>query len=189
MNFSAVILAGGKSQRMRRDKAWLSVGGQPLLARQIEMARHIGPREIFISGKADTNYTQFGCPVLVDLVADAGPLAGIARALKECASPLLLVLAVDMPAMETALLRRLLQNCAGEKGAVPRLDGELEPLAAIYPKTAGALAQKLLREQRRAATGFAAACAESGLVNIFDILPEEAVYFKNWNRPEDVPVP
>ena len=32
MNFSAVILAGGRSTRMGRDKAWLEIGGQPLLA-------------------------------------------------------------------------------------------------------------------------------------------------------------
>jgi hypothetical protein len=38
MNFSAVILAGGKSSRMGRDKALLEIGGQTMLARQIETA-------------------------------------------------------------------------------------------------------------------------------------------------------
>src|SRR5690606_422889 len=39
MNFSAVILAGGKSSRMGRDKALLEIDGQPLLSRQIGLAR------------------------------------------------------------------------------------------------------------------------------------------------------
>ncbi|MCL4790411.1 MAG: NTP transferase domain-containing protein [Verrucomicrobia bacterium] len=78
MNFSAVILAGGKSSRMGRDKAWLPLDGQPLLARQIELVRELTPKEIFISGLADTDYTSLGCPVLTDEFADAGPLAGIA---------------------------------------------------------------------------------------------------------------
>mgnify|MGYP001382635335 CR=1 FL=1 len=63
------------------DKAWLPVGGQPLLARQIELARGLGPAEIFISGRGDTDYVSFGYPVLGDRFPDAGPLAGIERAL------------------------------------------------------------------------------------------------------------
>lgn len=189
MNFSAVILAGGKSQRMGRDKALMLTGGRPLLARQIDIVRQLEPREIFISGRTDTDYSQFGCVVLSDRVADAGPLAGMARALEACASPLLLVLAVDMPAMESTFLRRMLEDCSGEAGAVARLNGHLEPLAAIYPKDAGILAENLLREGRCAAFGFAEACAEISLVNLFDIPPDETVYFKSWNRPEDVAVP
>ena len=81
MIFSAVILAGGKSLRMGRDKAWLEIEGQTLLARQIALARETGAAEIFISGRADADYSAFGCPVLQDGFPDAVPLAGIERAL------------------------------------------------------------------------------------------------------------
>jgi len=47
MNFSAVILAGGKSSRMGRDKAFLKIGGQTLLARQIQLARELGAARNF----------------------------------------------------------------------------------------------------------------------------------------------
>ena len=77
MNFSAVILAGGQSRRMGRDKAWLPLDGQPLLARQIELVRELAPEELFISGRSDTDYTRLGCPVLTDEFTDAGPLAGL----------------------------------------------------------------------------------------------------------------
>src|SRR6266566_3753822 len=59
MNFSAVILAGGKSSRMGRDKAFIKVGGQPLLARQIQLAQTVGAKEIFISGREDVDYSNF----------------------------------------------------------------------------------------------------------------------------------
>ncbi|HEY5345385.1 MAG TPA: NTP transferase domain-containing protein, partial [Verrucomicrobiae bacterium] len=59
MNFSAVILAGGKSSRMGRDKAFLEIGGTTLLARQIGLARELGAAEIFISGRAETDYSKF----------------------------------------------------------------------------------------------------------------------------------
>ena len=81
MNFSAVILAGGKSSRMGRDKAFLSISGKTMLARQIETVRAAGAAEIFISGRAETNYSEFGCRVLVDKFHNAGPLAGIEAAL------------------------------------------------------------------------------------------------------------
>jgi molybdopterin-guanine dinucleotide biosynthesis protein A len=52
MNFSAVILAGGQSRRIGRDKAWLPVDGQPLLLRPIDLVRQLEPLEVFISGTA-----------------------------------------------------------------------------------------------------------------------------------------
>src|SRR6516165_9757616 len=83
MNLSAVVLAGGKSSRMGRDKARLEIGGQPSLARQIQLVKEIGAGEVFISGRAGKNYEEFGCRVLFDQFRDAGPLAGIERAVAE----------------------------------------------------------------------------------------------------------
>src|ERR1041385_2459244 len=99
MNFSAVILAGGRSQRMGRDKARLIVQGKPLLLRQVELARELGAAEVLISGRAGGDYTGFNCPVLMDRFEDAGPLAGIESALTAMSTEMLLVLAVDMANM------------------------------------------------------------------------------------------
>ena len=109
MNFSAVILAGGKSLRMGCDKAWLEIEGQTLLARQIALARETGAAEIFIAGRSDTDYSSFGCRVLPDKFFDAGPLAGIERALAAANETLLLVLAVDLPQMKAESLIRVAQ--------------------------------------------------------------------------------
>src|SRR5438045_208943 len=107
MNFSAVILAGGKSSRMGRDKAFLEIGGQTLLARQIQLVRAIGANEIFISGREGPDYSDFGCQVLKDRFHDAGPLAGIESALTAISTPLVLVLAVDLPDMSATFLKQL----------------------------------------------------------------------------------
>jgi molybdopterin-guanine dinucleotide biosynthesis protein A len=185
MNFDAVILAAGRSSRMGRDKAWISVDGEPLLARQIGLARQLGPGQIFISGRADADYREFGCRVLIDEVPDAGPLAGIERALQESSAPLLLALAVDMPGMELPFLRRLAAVCTGTAGAIPRVNGQIEPLAAFYPKGAHSMAQTLLRERRLAAVHFAESCAQAGLAIMFDVPPVDHVFFTNWNLPQD----
>lgn len=189
MNFSAVILAGGQSRRMGRDKAWLPLDGQPLVARQIAIVRELAPADIFISGRADTDYTSLGCPVLTDEFADAGPLAGIAVGLAAASAPLVLVLAVDMPDMASAALRRLLEPCAAEVGVVPRVNRRVEPLAAFYPKAAAPLAVDLLKRQLRAARTFAEQCSQAGLVVLHDVEAADWKCFANWNSSADLPLP
>lgn len=186
MSFSAVILAGGKSSRMGRDKAFLEIGGQTLLARQIQLVRDAGAEEVFISGRADADYTAFGCAVLKDKFPEAGPLAGIERALDEASSPLLLVLAVDLPGMSADWLRQLAARCSKNSGAVPRVRGNLEPLAAFYPKAALPLAVSLLHENSNAVKHFAERCAQAALVNFVDVAGDEARFFLNCNSPADL---
>jgi len=186
MNFSAVILAGGKSSRMGRDKAWLEVDGEPLLARQIKLARKTGAVEIFISGRAEINYSAFGCRVLSDKFSGAGPLAGIERAREAATQPWLLVLAVDLPAMNPVFLQRLAADGTENCGVIPRLAGRPEPLAAVYPKTAQLLAETLLRGQHNAVGTFASHCVQSGLARFVEWSAGEANDFTNWNSPAEL---
>lgn len=172
---------------MGRDKAWLEVDGQSLLARQIGLARKTGAAEIFISGRAETDYSAFGCRVLQDKFPDAGPLAGIERALAASTSPLLLVLAVDLPKMNADFLRRMEAGCANNFGAIPRMKGNIEPLVAFYPKAAHSLAETLLRAGNNTVATFAEQCVQSGLAGFVDLPAGEAQHFANWNSPIDLP--
>jgi molybdopterin-guanine dinucleotide biosynthesis protein A len=186
MSFSAVILAGGKSLRMGRDKAFLEIRGQTLLTRQIQLARETGAAEILLSGRADTDYSGFGHRVLHDKLFDAGPLAGIERALDAAKSPLLLVLAVDLPEMSAEFLQRLSAGCSETCGAIPKLAGHIEPLAAFYPKTTQSLALAGLERKSFAVKDFAGQCVKANLARFvyFDI--NESRRFANWNSHADV---
>lgn len=186
MTFDAVILAGGTSTRMGRDKAMLQIKGQTLLARQIELARQTGAGEVFISGRPERDDSAFGCRVLTDKYADAGPLAGIERGLGAASAPLLLVLAVDLPEINAGLLRRLLAACGPNQGLVPRLGPRIEPLAAFYPKSAHSLSAQLLARNAHAVTQFAEACVQAGLAKFADLLEDDSKYFVNWNTPTAV---
>src|SRR5205807_2568449 len=110
MSHAAVLLAGGKSSRMGRDKAALLVRGEPLWRHQLATLRATEPAEFFISGKCDGPFAGCEVEILADEFPDCGPLGGIATALRRCASERLLVLAVDMPAMTAAFLRMLLDE-------------------------------------------------------------------------------
>ncbi len=186
MNFSAVILAGGKSSRMGCDKAFLKLSGQTLLARQIQLVRAAGAAAVFISGRAGVDYSASGCRVLTDNFCDAGPLAGIERALDAASSPLLLVLAVDLPDMSASFFRKLAAGCPENHGAVPRVNGNIEPLAAIYPRAALPLATSLLNEKNFAVKNFAARCEQAALVSFVDVPETDAKFFLNCNFPGEL---
>ena len=183
MTFSAVILAGGKSSRMGRDKAWLEFDGRALIARQVELLRQLPLSEVFISASAEGDFAQFGCPLVRDSFPGQGPLAGIEAAMRVMSSPLLLVMAVDMPRMTATTLRWLLKNAVPENGVVPRLGGQLEPLAAIYPNATHGLLREVLQAGQNAAHEFARHCAASGWVRFLDVSPERGGEFANCNTP------
>lgn len=186
MNHSAVILAGGQSLRMGRDKALLEVGEQPLLARQINLAWATRATEVFISGRAGVDYSHFNCPVLLDRFAGGGPLAGIERALAALAHARLLVLAVDLPAMTEALLNTMAASGPEHLGVIPRLNGRIEPLAAFFPKASLRLAQIALRSNKYSVTAFSHQCVHAGIAKFIELPAHQAKCFTNWNSPLDV---
>jgi molybdopterin-guanine dinucleotide biosynthesis protein A len=187
MNFSAVILAGGKSSRMGRDKAWIKRDGRPLVAVAAEKIRRLGVEEVFISGRADADYSALNFPVLRDERPELGPLSGMERGLAACRSPLLLVLAVDLARMTPEFLQRLMAQCDPLTGVVPELATGLEPLAAIYPKRSCELARTALRHSRLSARGFAETCQREQAVRFWPVPASETDNFFNWNCPDDLP--
>ena len=168
------------------DKAFLKIGGQTLLARQIQIARAAGAAEIFISGRGDVDYSASGCRVLTDKFPDAGPLAGIERALAAMTAPLLLVLAVDLPAMNADFLRKLMNASSENHGVVPRVNGNFEPLAALYPQAAQPIASAMLNQKSFAVKNFAARCEQASLVSCVDVSEIDAKFFLNCNSPADL---
>ncbi len=186
MRLGAVVLAGGESRRQGRDKAWIELNGRPLISRALATIRDAGFEEILISGRPGTDYSALGCPVLLDREPGCGPLGGIERALAATQAPLLLVLAVDLPRMTAAFLRQLAERCDPLTGAIPDLIGQLEPLAAIYPKRCHLIARDCLLKRRRAARDFADACLRERAVRSYAVPRDQIGCFANWNRPSDI---
>ncbi len=115
---AAIILCGGGSLRMGRDKAALPFGPDTLLARVVDVAQVVAS-EIVVVG--DTSQSMpAGIRVVRDPVPGLGPLAALATGLTSVGAERALLLACDMPLLVPALLRRL-QDLAGDADAcVPR---------------------------------------------------------------------
>lgn len=185
MNLSAVILAGGQSSRMGRDKAFLEIEGKSLLQRQIETVRLAGAAELLISGRAGVDYSACGLPVVFDQFPEAGPLSGIHAAWSLAQNQQLLVLAVDLPLMSSAFLRNLAVASVGGRGVIPRLAGQIEPLVAIYSSAAREIAGGMLRRGEFAVRRFAHTCVSSGFAAYMDLPADNEPLFKNLNSPDD----
>lgn len=148
-----VVLAGGASRRMGRDKAALAVDGETLAARAARRLLGVCPRVAIADGGRGL---VPGLPSLPDAPA-AGPAAGILGAARAWPGHPLLVLACDLPRVPEALLRELVRRlpvaARGGAGAaaepdwvVPRWERGLEPLCALYrPAALAALAAAVER--------------------------------------------
>lgn len=141
-----LLLAGGRSTRMRRDKAALQYRGRTQLEAAFELLAGV-TRQAFISVRAD----QIGDPLrsrypqLVDRQENLGPLAGILAAQQQHPEAAWLVLACDLPFLDEATLRHLdrHRNLAALATAYRSShDGLPEPLCAVYePASAAPLAR------------------------------------------------
>ena len=105
MKIAAVVLAGGQSLRMGRDKATLTIEQRTLLQRSVELLQHVGFEDCFVSGQ----YDGFNC--IADQQTDLGPIAGIAACAKQlyCDYDAVFIIPVDMPLLAEQDCRYLLQ--------------------------------------------------------------------------------
>jgi molybdopterin-guanine dinucleotide biosynthesis protein A len=140
MDASAIILAGGRSTRLGRDKASELLLGVPLLQRAV--SRVEGPvAEVVVVRAAGQTLPEVEASVPLRVVEDAyagaGPLGGIYTGLGAVQSTHALTVACDMPLLQPALLSELLGLATGEYDAVvPTNDMYLpEPLCAVYTAT------------------------------------------------------
>ena len=132
MTLTAVLLAGGESRRMGRDKATIEFEGQPMWTRQLEVLHAVGPERMFVSARAEPSWLPDDAELLLDDPPSRGPLSGLTKALRAMRTTHLLALAVDMPFMTSEQLN-VLWRLAGEgRGVVPVIGERAEPLAAIY---------------------------------------------------------
>ena len=131
-----LVLAGGKSRRMGRDKALLDHDGQSQLAFAVHLLdEHVD--QVFVSTRAEqrdeTERSQFA--QIIDHYEGIGPVAGILSAMDEHPQADWLVVACDLPNIDEATIRCLLEHRTHEQTFVAFAsshDGLPEPLCALY---------------------------------------------------------
>ena len=181
-----LLLAGGESSRMGRDKALLPWAGTTLLEHQLTTLRSTGAREVFISARDADKYAHAGAPIICDEGARCGPLGGLCTALTKIGSPLLLVLAIDLPAMSSAFLRALVDEAQPTRGVVPQRGRFFEPLAAVYPIEAAEIAANQIAHGQFAMQAFVRELIAADLMESRALFADEERFFANFNHPVTV---
>ncbi len=178
------ILAGGKSTRMGRDKAFLELGGRTLLARALEIGKAVG--EVKIVGDP-VKFSASG-PVIDDVYRERGPLGAIHAALAASRTEWNFMLAVDMPFVEGAFVLWLIAE-AGKGAAVvtvPRAGGGLQPLCGVYQRSFAEIARRSLEAGKNKIDPLFAE-VETRIIEEAELLEHgfSSAMFRNLNTPEE----
>lgn len=172
---------------MGRDKAAVVVEGAPLWKRQLGTLAALHPRELFISGKPDGPYAGSGTEMIQDLHPDCGPLSGLEAACWRMQTPLLCVLAIDLPWMTATFLERLIKIAMQDgRGVVAKNGDYFEPLAAVYPHAILNLVGEHLRQADHSMQRLILRAVELDLMITYRLPEDEQPLFRNVNTPTDL---
>ena len=185
LGLSGVILSGGKSRRMGRDKSQLTLDGETLVARAVRVLGALSDDLVVVTNTQEA-YADLNARVTGDQILGGGALSGIHAGLLAARYDAAAVVACDMPFLNLALLRHMALLSPGYDAVVPRWQGEVEPLHAIYSRNCvAAIEPVLLRGGGRIYDLYAHLAVrylEPEEVIRFD---PEGISFFNINSPED----
>lgn len=155
-----LVLAGGRSTRMQRDKASLEYAGRPQLARAMDLLAPLVVRA-FVSVRPDQppDRERAVYDAITDLHTGLGPLAGIQAALHAHPGQAWLVLACDLPFLDAPTLQHLIaQRDPGRLASAYRsaFDAQPEPLCAIYEPASRAAIDAWIQQGQRCPRGWLA---------------------------------
>ncbi len=130
-DFPAAILAGGKSRRMGRDKAFLPMEGGAVVSRVADSLKEIFS-DVFVVANDPPPYEALGFRVVADILKGNDSLGGLHAAVASAGGGHVFVTGCDMPSLQAPLLRGLASRAEGWDVVVPILRDFPEPLCAVY---------------------------------------------------------
>jgi molybdopterin-guanine dinucleotide biosynthesis protein A len=146
---TSIILAGGRSLRLGRNKAFEVIGDQHLIQRVILRLAKVS-EQIIVAFAEERPLPALPPHLEVKVVTDihpgAGALGGLYTGLRHSSSFHSLVVACDMPFLNIPLLRYLMSLAPGFDAVVPWLGGLPEPLHAVYSKNCLSPIEEVLRQ-------------------------------------------
>jgi molybdopterin-guanine dinucleotide biosynthesis protein A len=173
-------LAGGQSRRMRRTKALIDVGGQPMATHVAHALTAAGCRDVVIVGGDPTELASLNLPVIADRHPGEGPVGGVLTALHHHhAATHVVVAACDIPGLTARAVKRMLAAATIATDVVVAMTDQLEPVLAVWNVRTTAPLEAAFDAGTR---------AMHQALALFDVVtvsvdPSE---MRNINRPEDL---
>ncbi|MCC0670740.1 molybdenum cofactor guanylyltransferase [Clostridioides sp. ES-S-0145-01] len=128
---TGVILAGGKSSRMGKDKAFLELHEKPFIEIAIEVFKNFD--EVIIVSNNEELYSKYNIKVYNDIIKNVGPIGGIYTALEHAKYDIVIV-ACDMPYLNNEVVEKIADEM-DDKSVISVTNGKLQPLCSGYKKS------------------------------------------------------
>lgn len=166
MEAAGVVLAGGQSSRMGRDKALVPFAGRPLIEHALEALEEAGLSVSIAGADAATESALAAyAPIIRDSQRGLGPLAGICAALEAASTRYAVFIPVDLPLLPTSLITYLLHRARITECAVtvPTVNGFAQTFPAVLDRCVlPALQAALVSEKRGCFAAFESAAEGLG---------------------------
>jgi molybdenum cofactor guanylyltransferase len=187
---AAIILAGGRSTRLGRDKASEPLLGRPLLQWVVDRVQPLTAEIVIVRAKGQQLQlieAAAHLTVVRDAFPGSGPLGGLFTGLQAMRSGSALAVACDMPLLQTPLLAELLRLALEHEAVVPVQDGLPQPLCAAYRKACLPAVHRHLVAGELKLTSFLDKVATHYVAsNVWSRLDPEGLSFLNINTDEDL---
>ncbi len=136
---SALIISGGMSVRMGRDKKFLEIDGKSFIERAVDVARGFADEIIVVVGsKEQMGSTKAqgieGVTVVIDMLEGMGPVMGLLTGMHAAKGEWVVVLPTDAPMMDAQVFEHMLDRMEWHDAVVPVNGEHLEPLHAVYER-------------------------------------------------------
>lgn len=133
MKASGVILAGGRSSRMKFNKAFAEIGNKPVINLIIDKFEQFFDETIIISNEPHL-FNHLGPQVYTDIYPCMGPVSGIHSGLCHSRYDQIFILGCDMPFISMDLIEHMISLLGDYDSVVPEIDSYLQPLSAVYSR-------------------------------------------------------
>lgn len=131
-DLTAIIFAGGLGTRLGGvKKALLDVGGEPIVERVLDAVRPLAEHVIVVDNDQSLAHLP-GVEIVPDVETRAGVLTALYSGLSAATTGLCLVVACDMPFLDTRLLRWLVEQASGYDVVIPAVGRQMDPMHAVY---------------------------------------------------------
>ncbi len=186
---TSIILAGGKSSRLGRNKALQIIHGRTLIQRVVDRIGMLSTEIIIVTadGEAMPCYSTVEIKTIADVYPEKGPLVGIYSGLICASGSRAIVVGCDTPFLSVSLLKYMTQICPTHDVVVPRIKNKLEPLCAVYSMNCSGPIKKLLeQDERRIDRLFSMVKVEYIEEDVINRLDPEHLSFFNINSQADL---
>lgn len=179
-SLSAIVLAGGRSSRMGRDKALIEIDGVPLLKRTCDAARHCTNSIYIVTSWRDRYQSIVSDVQWIEESSPRSPLIAFSEALEQVSTDWVLLLACDLPRLEGETLKQWTAQLSEVPIVVARSQEGWEPLCGFYRRDRQLSLQNYIASGERSFQNW----LDSEAVQELEVVDRQIL--SNCNTPEDL---